>query len=85
MTYSLSKNADKQIKKLPKGIQQKFIKQLNFLLKNPQHPSLRARKKSGADIYEARIDYHYRFTYLFESNEVMVITIGLHDEGLGKK
>ncbi len=85
MTYSLSKNADKQLQKLPKEIQRKFIKQLNFLLQNPQHPSLRARKKSGSDIYEVRIDYHYRFTYFLELNEAIIITIGPHDEGLGKK
>ena len=85
MTYSISKNADKQLKKLPREIQRKFIKQLNFLLKNPQHPSLRARKKSGTNIYEARIDDHYRFTYLFESDEATIVTVGPHDEGLGKK
>jgi len=85
MTCALSKNADRQLQKLPKEIQRKFIKQLNFLTQNPQHPSLRARKKSGTNIYEARIDHHYRFTYLFELNEATIITVGPHDEGLGKK
>lgn len=75
----------KQYQKLSLLTQKKFEKQLNFLVKNPQHPSLRARKKSGEEVYEARIDRHFRFTYQMRASILTLLTIGPHDEGLGKK
>ena len=85
MTYALSINAKKQLQKLPRGIQKKFTKQLRFLLQDPKYPSLQAKKKSGSEDFEARIDYHYRFTYVILGSEINIITIGPHDDGLGKK
>ncbi len=84
-TYALSKNANQQLQKLPRNIQRKFLKQLNFLIQNSKHPSLRSRKMSGTESYEARIDRKNRFTYLIQNGETLIITIGPHDEGLGKK
>lgn len=83
--YALSKNANQQLQKLPRKIQRKFIKQLNFLLQNQKHPSLRSRRMSGSEKFEARIDRKNRFTYLAQNDEILIITIGPHDEGLGKK
>jgi hypothetical protein len=40
---------------------------------------------SGTDKFEARLDRHFRFTYLIKTNEIWLLTIGPHDEGLGKK
>jgi mRNA-degrading endonuclease RelE of RelBE toxin-antitoxin system len=85
ISYVLSKNAHQQLQKLPRNIQRKFLKQLNFLLQNQKHPSLRSRKMSGSDKYEARIDRKNRLTYLSQKGEILIITIGPHDEGLGKK
>lgn len=39
----------------------------------------------GLDRYEARIDIHYRFTYSIQEGSALILTIGPHDEGLGKK
>ena len=75
----------KSYQKLSSVIQKKFEKQLKFLVENPQYPSLRARKKSGEEVYEARIDRHYRFTYQIGGKTLTLFTIGPHDEGLGKK
>lgn len=75
----------RQYKKLPKSIQNKFTKQLQYLVENFRHPSLRARKKAGVEHFEARIDRHYRFTFSIEGNGITLLTIGPHDEGLGKK
>ncbi len=80
-----SNSFKKSYQKLPSQIRKKFEKQLKFLVENPQHPSLRARKKSGEEIYEARIDYHYRFTYQIGTGVLFMLSIGPHDEGLGKK
>ena len=39
----------------------------------------------GANIFEARIDIHYRFTFQIAGEEIYILTIGPHDLGLGKK
>jgi len=75
----------KQYKKLPSKIQAKFTKQLEFLLSNYRHSSLAAKKMSGLNKYEARIDIHYRFTFEIEEREITFRTIGQHDKGLGKR
>lgn len=80
-----TKKFKKQFKDLPKSLQKRFNQKLPLLLSNPQHPSFRARKMSGIDRFEARLTKHYRFTYAVVGNECWLLTIGPHDEGLGKK
>ncbi len=75
----------KQYKRVPSNIRQKFAKQLQFLVKNYRYPSLRTKKMSGIERFEARVDYHYRFTFEIEKETLILRTIGPHDEGLGKK
>lgn len=53
----------KSYEKLPISKRKKFDRLLPLLLENPQYPSLRARKMSGSNIYEARLDEHYLFPY----------------------
>ena len=81
----LTKQAEKSFKLLPKKNQEKTRKQFELLLTNYRHPSLRARKMSGVNHFEARINIHYRFTFSLVKEGILVLTIGLHDEGLGKK
>ena len=80
-----SKEFKKEYKKLPLSLQKKFTKQLRFLLENFRHPSLKSRKMSGKNIYEARLDYRHRFIYTIICEEIWFIAIGPHDKGLGKK
>lgn len=83
MRLGFSKKAEKGYQKLPLRIQKKADKQFSLLIKNYRHPSLRARKMVN-DIFEARIDFHYRFTFQI-GERIYVLTVGSHDEGLGKK
>ena len=85
MNIEISNTAKKQLKKLPKPIQKKTHKAFNFLLNNYRHPSLRTKKKTNQNEFEASIDIHYRFSFLVESNTIYILTIGMHDRGLGKK
>ncbi len=85
MNLVISPRARKQLSKHPKSIQAKAKRQFHFLLVNYRHPSLRTRKMSDGKMFEARIDIHYRFTFQVEKNIIYVLTIGPHDEGLGKK
>ena len=58
---------------------------MELLLQNYKHPSLKLRKMSGMEAFEARLDYHYRFVYMIVKEDIWFISIGPHDEGLGKK
>lgn len=74
----------KEYAKLPVSIQKKFDKQLEFLLSDLRHPSIRAKKKQGAeDIWEGRVDRFYRFTFTISEDTITLRTIGPHDEVLG--
>ena len=85
MSLVISPKAQKQLSNLPKAIQKKAKRQFNLLLSNYRHPSLRARKMQGIGVFEGRIDVKYRFTFFMEIQEIHILTIGPHDEGLGKK
>ena len=46
-----------ELEALPKTVQGKFYKQLNFLVKNLRHSSLRAKKYDESQkIWQARVD-----------------------------
>ena len=85
MRIALTDKAAKQYKKLPQHIQEKARKAFANLLQNPHYPSLNTKKMQDVERFEARIDYHYRFTYEVETEQITIRTIGQHDEGLGKK
>ncbi len=85
MRIILSPQAAKQLADLPKPIQKKAHKQFTFLLINYRYPSLRTKKMAGENKFEARIDIHYRFTFIIEEEIIYVLIIGPHDKGLGKK
>lgn len=86
MNVILSKQAEQDFVSLPTPLKKKAIKQLRFLAVDLRHPSLRARKLSGTkDRWEARIDFHYRFTFQMEEDTIIIRKIGPHDTGLGKK
>lgn len=85
MNIIVSPKAEKQLSKLPKHIQKKTHRQFSFLILDYRHPSLHSRKMSGQDLFEARIDLQYRFTFQIEEDTIYILTIGSHDEGLGKK
>lgn len=84
LTPVFTKAFKKKFTKLPLSLQKRFNIKLTLLVTNPRHPSLRARKMGGFEIFEARLTEHYRFTYRVINSEVWLLTIGPHDEGLGK-
>ncbi len=84
MNIVVSPKAEKQLSKLPQRIQKKTHRQFSFLISDYRHPSLFSRKMSQ-NIFEARIDIHYRFTFQIEEETIYILTVGSHDEGLGKK
>jgi len=73
------------LRKLPKSVQEKARKAFLQLSRDPHHPSLNSKKMIGTYPFEARIDYHYRFTYEVSADTICVRALGQHDDGLGKK
>lgn len=64
---------------LPPQIRKKVDRQLLYLANNLYHPSLRARKMAGfVDIWEARVDEHYRMTFQVTSEVIVLRKVGTH-------
>lgn len=79
-----SKKFSKQYSKLSLSIRNKFDKQINYLLQDLRHPSVRAKKKQGeTDVWEGRVDRFYRFTFTISEDVITLRAIGPHDEALG--
>lgn len=85
MKLTIAPEAKDQLNNLPIQIQKKANRQFTFLLENYRHPSLRTSKMGGSNMYEARIDIHYRFSFQVEGENIYILIIGPHDVGLGKR
>ncbi len=85
MTIKFSKPAEKEAKKLPTVIKKKLRKQLTLLKEDPQYPSLQIKKMANQDCYEGRIDTKYRFRFDWKGDAIEILSVGMHDVGLGKK
>ncbi len=76
----------KRYRRLPRNIQKKVDKQIQFLEKDFYYPSLRSKKIDlGINWWEFRVDYHYRMVGKKTGDSVILHSVGPHDEGLGKK
>ena len=83
LEFRTTERFEKNLKILPKETRKKFYKQLNLLIDNVKHPSLHTKKIQGtADIWEARVDYKYRFTFNIYQGIIILRVIGNHDEVL---
>lgn len=60
----------KQYDKLPLNIKLKTKRILNYLKEDLRHPSIRAKKKQGAGIWEGREDRFYRFTFIISEDVI---------------
>ena len=73
----------RDLAKLPKEIRLKFLSQLEMLLKNPSHPSLRNEKLEGTDAWAFSINMGYRATYIFIAENIAITAVGSHKDVLG--
>ena len=66
-------------KKLPQEVKRRLEKQLNFLLKDIRHPSLRAKKFDEAqDVWQARVNGHYRFYFQIRGDTYFILNLRKH-------
>jgi mRNA interferase RelE/StbE len=79
MKVAFSNRFLRQYVALPEAVKAKFEKQLGFLLSNLRHNSLRAKKYDEAqDIWQARVDDHYRFYFQIEGDTYRILSIIPH-------
>lgn len=80
MRVRLLKPFTKDFKKLPDTTKKKVWKQIALLAKNLSHPSLKARKMKGhPEVWEARVDYHYRVTFKIDKTVIRMRRVGTHE------
>jgi mRNA-degrading endonuclease RelE of RelBE toxin-antitoxin system len=66
--------------RLPPPIRKKVDRQLITLVRDIQHPGLNARKMMGhADIWEMRVDEHYRMTFEIAGDTIILRKVGTHE------
>ena len=83
MNLNTTAKFKKQYDKLPRNIQIKTQRILNYLKEDLRYPSIHAKKKQGEDMWEGRVDRFYRFTFTITEDTITLRTIGPHDEALG--
>ena len=70
----------KNYSKLPKRIQSATDNQLEYLLSDPEHPSLNIKKmKDPREIWEGRVTESYRFTFQIHGDIYILRKVGSHD------
>lgn len=81
MKVAFSHHFIRQYAALSEERKAKFDKQLEFLLTNLRHPSLRAKKYDAArDIWQARLDRNYRFYFQIEGDTYRLLSVIPHPE-----
>ena len=80
MNFKTTPKFDKNFKKFPKEICDKFYKQTSFLLRNIRHPSLHTKKyEEATGMWQARVDKGVRFYFLVEKDTYILVDIRYHD------
>jgi len=52
---------------------------LEYLIRNPRHPSLRVKKLRGTDKFEIRVSKGYRLTFRYADDVLELRRVGTHD------
>lgn len=79
MTHSFTKRFIRSYHSFPQNTQNKFDKQLKYLLKNVKHPSLKAKKfDEERGIWQARVDRSVRFYFLIEDDTYILLDLKHH-------
>lgn len=83
MKIRLAGSFEREFVKVTKGnlpLKKQVLKQLEVVLKNPNHPSLRLHKLEGESYWSISINRSIRVLLLFEKDAVVVYHIGKHED-----
>jgi mRNA-degrading endonuclease RelE of RelBE toxin-antitoxin system len=79
MKVYFTPRADRDYDDLSTRLQRTVDKQLNFLVLNIRHPSLRAKKYDEAnDVWQGRVNDDYRFYFRIVEDEYRILRIVPH-------
>lgn len=83
MKVKAYKSFQKFYQALPLNIQEKVGNQISLLETNYLYPSLHTKKIKGKeDIWEVRVDIHYRMTFEIIKDTIYLRVVGNHDDVL---
>ncbi|MBM4402351.1 MAG: hypothetical protein FJ044_03850 [Candidatus Cloacimonetes bacterium] len=73
--------------RLSTTMQKRTDKTARIMREDMHHPSLRAKKMEPKklNIWGARVTKGYRMTFLMTKHEIILLGVGPHNRGLGKK
>ena len=72
-------NFQKNFKHFPQKIEQKFEKQIDYLLRNFRYPSLNVKKfDRSRGIWQARVDRNIRFYFQIKDDIYVLLDIRNH-------
>jgi mRNA-degrading endonuclease RelE of RelBE toxin-antitoxin system len=79
MKVSLTVRAIATLADAQPAVQKAFIKQINFLARNLEHPSPHAKKyNESQDLWQARINDDWRFYFTIGSDAYIITNIRPH-------
>lgn len=79
MRASYTPHFQRSFQKLPQEVQRAFEKQLDHLLRNLHHPSLRAKKYDETiGMWQARVTKGYRFYFQMQGDTYILHEITAH-------
>ena len=85
MEVETTKEFLKKYGRLPEQIKKKAKKAVGFIQTNMSHPGLGAKRMGNSEVWEFRVDLHYRMRGREMEGKMVLEVVGMHDEGLGKK
>ena len=77
----VANTVEKQIRKLPKNVREKFYWCLETRQENPRHPSLRNWRIQGSETdWEFSITMNYRAIYRLDKTDLILKNVGKHED-----
>lgn len=79
MKIALRERAIAALAEAPPTMQRAFIKQISYLARNLQHPSLHAKKyDESRGIWQGRVNDDWRFYFLIEADSYVILDVIAH-------
>lgn len=80
MNVVFHRTFEKQLRKLPRKIQNQFLVRLGFFVENARHPLLHIHTLSGVHypLQSMNVNADYRALFIIESDRVVFYEIGTH-------
>lgn len=79
MQIVFTKRADRDLGALSPALQERVTKQVDFLVKDLRHPSVRTKKfDESQGVWQGRVDRSYRFYFVISGDVYAILSITKH-------